>query len=289
MCDATLEATPISAAKVDDFRHHIAEGTTIYVTFLPGTAFHDTLALVRRLKSEGMHPVTHLAARSITPMLGALVDAQASREVLVIGSGVDEPVGEFEVSMQLLDTGLFQQHGVQKIGIAGHPEGSPDISDAAIQEALLEKMAYGKEHGLELYITTQFCFEIPPIIAWHDMLRGWGNDLPIHISLSGPATVKILLRFAQILGIGNSMRFIKNQAKNVIKLLMQQTPDELIVGLSAYTAAHPDSAIRRCHLYPFAGFAKTAAWFDPVQLRPHRTEQKSQQLQFEELNCLSCL
>ena len=217
------------------------------------------------------------------------MDAQASREVLVIGSGVDEPVGEFEVSMQLLDTGLFQQHGVQKIGIAGHPEGSPDISDAAIQEALLEKMAYGKAHGLELYIATQFCFEIPPIIAWHDMLRGWGNDLPIHISLSGPATVKILLRFAQILGIGNSMRFIKNQAKNVIKLLMQPAPHELIVGLSAYTAAHPDSAFRRCHLFPFAGFAKTAAWFDPVQLRPHRTEQKSQQLQFEELNCLSCL
>ena len=271
LANATLEATPTSASKVEDFRHHVAEGTTIYVTFLPGSDFQDTLAVVKRLKNEGMHPVTHLAARSIpnqdtlNGMLGALADLEASEEVLIIGGGVDHPVGDFDSSTQMLETGLFQQHGVEKIGIAGHPEGSPDISDTAIKEALLAKIAYGKAHNLKLYIATQFCFEAEPIIQWHDMLRGWGNDLEIHIGLPGPATIKTLLRFAQISGIGNSMRFIKKQAANVTKLLMQQAPDELIADLAAYKATNPDTLISHCHLYPFAGFAKTATWLNTVQ------------------------
>ena len=268
---ATLEATPNSASKVEDFRHHVAEGTTVYVTFLPGSDFQDTLGVVKRLKAEGMHPVTHLAARSIPApetlngMLGALADLNASEEVLIIGGGVDQPVGTFDSSVQMLETGLFQKHGVQKIGVAGHPEGSPDISDAEIKEALLAKIAYGKEHNLKLYIATQFCFEAAPIIQWHDMLRGWGSDLEIHIGLPGPATIKTLLRFAQISGIGNSMRFIKKQAANVTKLLKQQAPDELVADLAEYKAAHPETLISHCHLYPFAGFAKTAAWLDTVQ------------------------
>ncbi len=267
----SLEATPTSASKVEDFRHHVAEGTTVYVTFLPGSDFQDTLGVVKRLKNEGMYPVTHLAARSIPDqetlngMLGALADLNASEEVLIIGGGVDQPVGKFDSSYQMLETDLFQKHGVQKIGIAGHPEGSPDISDTAIKEALLAKIAYGKEHNLKLYIATQFCFEAAPIIAWHDMLRGWGSDLEIHIGLPGPATIKTLLRFAQISGIGNSMRFIKKQAANVTKLLMQQAPDELIADLASYKIANPDTNISHCHLYPFAGFAKTAAWLDTVQ------------------------
>lgn len=268
---ATLETTPTSAAKIEDFRHHIPEGTTIFVTFLPGSDFRDTLDVVRRLRSENMHPVPHLAARSINNaemlnvMLGGLAELHAVSEVLIIGGGVDTPMGDFDSSVQLLETGLFVKHGVRKIGIAGHPEGSPDISDAAIKQALLAKMAYAEANDLELYIATQFCFEAEPIIQWLDMLRDWGCALPVHIGVPGPATIKTLLKFAQISGIGNSMRFIKKQAANVSKLLMQQAPDRLIRDLAHYTSAHPDCAMSHCHLYPFASFAKTAAWLSAVQ------------------------
>ena len=46
------------------------------------------------------------------------------KQVLVIG-GRAQPIGDFHCSLQLFETGLFE--GL-KIGIAGHPEGSPDIS-----------------------------------------------------------------------------------------------------------------------------------------------------------------
>ena len=43
------------------------------------------------------------------------------KQALVIG-GSREPVGKFDSSIQILETGFFD--GI-KIGIAGHPEGSP--------------------------------------------------------------------------------------------------------------------------------------------------------------------
>ena len=46
------------------------------------------------------------------------------KQALIIGGG-REPLGKFDSSFQLLETGYFEN---MKIGIAGHPEGSPDIS-----------------------------------------------------------------------------------------------------------------------------------------------------------------
>ena len=53
------------------------------------------------------------------------------KQVLVIG-GSREPIGSFDSSIQILETGFFD--GI-KIGIAGHPEGSPDMSDTELEKA----------------------------------------------------------------------------------------------------------------------------------------------------------
>ena len=45
-------------------------------------------------------------------------------------------MGKFDSSFQLLETGYFEK---MKIGIAGHPEGSPDISDEELEKAMIEK------------------------------------------------------------------------------------------------------------------------------------------------------
>ena len=58
---------------------------------------------------------------------------------MVIGGGVDKPIGEFDCSMQILKTGILQANGITKIGVAGHPEGSPDIADNEIKELFKKK------------------------------------------------------------------------------------------------------------------------------------------------------
>ena len=86
--------------------------------------------------------------------------------MLVIGGGVDKPVGAFTSSMEVLQTGLIQKHGIRSIGVAGHPEGSPDISDEEIAEALAAKNELADREGLGLYIETQFCFEPDMVLDW---------------------------------------------------------------------------------------------------------------------------
>ena len=268
--DWSIEVTPTGAGKIESFSDCLAPGTTVNVTFLPGSDPADTIAVAERLHNDGMRPVPHLAARSLRDpyQLDELLAAFTSRcgveEVLCIGGGVDKPVGGFDATMKVLETGLIQKHGIRSIGVAGHPEGSPDITDDEIAEALAAKNALAERDGLDLYIETQFCFEADIVLAWERKVRASGNKLPIRIGIPGPATIKTLFRFAQISGIGPSMRFISKQAKNVAKLMTVQSPHLLIADLAAGMAADEDCLIRHFHYYPFGGFTRTAAYADAI-------------------------
>jgi methylenetetrahydrofolate reductase (NADPH) len=264
--DWSIEVTPNGAAKIESFADCLAPGTSVNVTFLPGSDPRETIAVAERLHNDGMRPVPHLAARSLrnTDQLEELLVAYTSRcgveEVLCIGGGVDDPVGDFAATMEVLETGLIQKHGIRQIGVAGHPEGSPDISEDAVAEALAAKNELAARDGLDLYIETQFCFEADIVLDWERRVRAAGNRLPIRIGIPGPATIKTLFRFAQISGIGPSMRFVAKQAKNVAKLMTVQSPHLLIAGLAEGMATDKDCLIRHFHYYPFGGFARTAAY-----------------------------
>ncbi|GHD42432.1 methylenetetrahydrofolate reductase [Thalassobaculum fulvum] len=270
MRDFSVETTPTSAAKVASFADHLAAGTTVNVTFLPGSDPADTVAVARRLRAEGFEPVPHVAARSLADRatldryLGRLGDEAGVTQALVIAGGVDKPVGAFASSMDLLATGLFQARGITRIGVAGHPEGTPDIAEPALRDALLWKNRYAAEHGLDMYIETQFCFDAAAIAAWDRRIRGWGNRLPIHLGVPGLATLKTLLKFAQSSGVGPSIRVLTRQARNIAKLMLVQAPDRLVVELAACKALDPECGIEKLHFYPFGGLAKTAEWANAV-------------------------
>jgi methylenetetrahydrofolate reductase (NADPH) len=266
----SIEVTPVGATKIDSFAEVLAENTTVNVTFLPGSDPLDTIAISKRLADEGMNAVPHIAARSLQDraqlddLLKRMTAEANVREVLVIGGGVDKPVGEFDSTMQVLNTGLIQKYGITTIGVSGHPEGSPDISDDQLAEAIAQKNELARKEGLSLYMETQFCFDADAVLAWERGIRKAGSLLPIRIGIPGPATIKTLFRFAQISGIGPSMRFIAKQARNVAKLMTVQSPHELLAGLSAGMAADEDCLLQHFHYYPFGGFAKTASYADGV-------------------------
>jgi methylenetetrahydrofolate reductase (NADPH) len=269
--DYSIETTPGTAAKVESFKALLPAGTCVNVTFLPGTDYNDTVATARRLKDEGMVPVPHIAARSIPSRealetyLGRLRDEAGVTQALVIGGGLKKPLGIFDAAIQLLETGLFEKHGIRKIGIAGHPEGTPDIIPDEVKRHTLAKAQWAADRGLAMYLVTQFCFEAEPVMAWMKWLADNGVTLPVRIGVPGPASIKTLLRFAQECGIGPSMRVITRQAANIAKLLTVQTPDELMAGLAEFKAQDTAGRLDGIHLYPFGGFAKTCHWFNAVK------------------------
>jgi len=282
MGKTTLEVTPGGAAKVSDFSQILRGGCTVYVTFLPGSDFSETMVTVRRLKSEGYNPVPHFAARSITSAktleesLGALKSEEIT-EGLLIGGGVDKPVGEFNASIDVLRTGLFEKYGFTKLGLAGHPEGSPDISDADCALAIQQKNDYAKDSAMSFYLATQFVFEAAPVLAWEKKIREQGNTLPIYVGIPGLATIKTLMRHAQHCGVGPSMRFLTRNPIDMIKLGLKDSilgkfvnapssdPSELLRDLVAGITADPDCLIQQCHLYPLGGLKRSAEWMYKIQ------------------------
>jgi methylenetetrahydrofolate reductase (NADPH) len=266
MTGFTVETTPNAAAKVADFRSLLRPGAEVYVTFLPGADYKDSVAAAKRLREQGLEPVPHFAARSITgatqfqDYLERVTGEAGVSRVLTIAGGVDKPLGPYSDSMQLLDSGLFDKYGISSIGVAGHPEGSPDISDQAIRDALKWKNAFAERSDAALYILTQFCFEAGPIIAWDRMLNAEGNKLPVRIGVPGIAKLSTLINYAVACGVGNSIRFLKRQGAGVTGLLRHQTPEKLVRDLAAYAASDPDCSIDGVHMYPLGGLAKTAKW-----------------------------
>lgn len=266
MADFSLETTPHSAAKIVDFHEHLRAGATVYITFLPGSDLNDTIAVARRLRNEGFNPVPHIAARSIVSRsvleqsLARLAGEANVTQALLIGGAIPAPLGEYSDTMQILATGLFDKYGIVRIGVAGHPEGSPDIPEEAVRQALKWKNDFANRTAASMYIVTQFCFEAAPIIQWDKHIQAEGNQLPIHIGIPGLATLKTLMAHAKACGIGPSMRFISRQAMNVAKLLTVAAPDKLVADLAAYQSGNARCGIENVHMYPLGGLKKSAQW-----------------------------
>src|SRR5690625_960952 len=154
----TVETTPGAAAKIEDYGSLLRSGTKVAVTFLPGSDFSGTVTTARRLRAEGFEPLPHLAARSFSSAqaledgIASLVGEAGVEEVIVLAGAVPKPLGPYDSSMALLESGLLDRHGIKRIGVAGHPEGSPDIPEADLAAALAWKNDFARRSDAEFHI-----------------------------------------------------------------------------------------------------------------------------------------
>jgi methylenetetrahydrofolate reductase (NADPH) len=263
----SIEITPKQAAKLE--RIPLPKGTRVNIAYLPDEDPAHVLQTAARLVFEGMVPVPHVPARTLASAeaLDSYLRGMAAvgvREALVIGGGVANQQGPFASSMDVLETGLFQELGFARVAVAGHPEGSPDIDAHGLSGALAAKNEWAARTGMTVELMTQFCFDARQVLRWEQAIRASGNRLPIRIGLPGPASIKSLLRYAQMCGVGNSLSFLSKRAGNVLQLVTAAEPDGFIVDLSKAVAENRASLIAGLHFYPFGGFEKTAAYAGQV-------------------------
>jgi len=214
----------------------------VYITLLPGEDFRQVVNKAKELTNLGFNPVPHFPARSIKN-LNNLKDYvkrckdDGVKQALVIG-GSAQPIGDFHCSLQLLETGLFEGF---KIGIAGHPDGSPDISDSDLEKAMRNKKPYAD------YIVTQWLMEPEPIIKFVSK-----QIIPVHVGITGPMKISSLLKFANTVGAKNSINFIKSNLGKTFDLLRPKDPNDLIEKVKSVT--------NNFHIYTFGGLKETSAW-----------------------------
>lgn len=266
----SVEITPRQVDKIGLLKQRLPQGTCVYVALIDPADIALQIEAVAALRAQGLEPVPHVPARFVRDRsdlehrLAAFAEGGKIAQALVLGGGAPQPLGIYDAAIQLLETGLFEAHGIRKIGVAGHPEGNPDIikarGEAALIEALKVKQAYLAQHDMKGYIATQFLFEAGPVAYWAKGLRDEGITLPVHVGVPGPATIKTLVKYAAMCGVGNSARFIRKQALNVTKLLTVSSPDAFVENLAKLHFDKPELGIAAPHLYPFGGFDKLLDW-----------------------------
>src|SRR6266704_6273516 len=168
---ASLEISSRDPAEIDASAGLLEPGTAVYISMPPGQTCHGTVALAARLKRAGFRPVPHVAARRIASRdaldqyLARAVGEASVDSALVIAGDRDRASGPFESSLGLLETGLFQRHGIAHVGVAGYPEGHPKIAETALVTALAAKKVLARHAGLDLQVVTQCRFESETILV----------------------------------------------------------------------------------------------------------------------------
>ncbi|WP_243612896.1 methylenetetrahydrofolate reductase [Shimia aestuarii] len=266
----SIEVMPRTAAKVENFRDLLPEGTRVYIAHIEGTPIEEMVATAKRLADEGYPVMPHFPARIIKDKATlenwiAMYQGEAGvKQALLLAGGVDTPHGAFDSSMQLLETGAFDKAGFTNLHVAGHPEGNKDIdpdgSMANVMDALRWKQKFSETTDAKMALATQFAFDAKPIIAWADSLKDAGIDLPIHIGIAGPAKLQTLIKFAIACGVGPSLKVLQKRAMDVSKLLLPYEPTDVIAELAAHKAANPDFNIEKVHFFPLGGIKTNATW-----------------------------
>ena len=263
----SIEVMPRTAEKVEDFRALLPRGTRVYIAHIEGTPIEDMVATARRIAAEGFDVMPHFPAR-IVHSKATLADWIARykdvgvKQALLLGGGVNTPAGDFDNSMQLIETGLFD--GFDRLHVAGHPEGNKDIDrdggDRIVLQALKWKQDFANRSDAKMAVATQFCFEAAPVIAWADRLAAEGISLPVHIGVAGPAKLQTLIKFAVSCGVGASLRVLQKRAMDVTKLLLPYAPLDFVSDLATHKARHPHFGIEQVHFFPLGGIKTNAAW-----------------------------
>lgn len=266
----SIEVMPRTAEKVEDFTTLLPKGTRVYVAHIEGVPIEEMVACAKRLAADGFNVMPHFPARIIKDkaMLGdwiARYQGEANvRQALLLAGGVAKPCGDYENSMQLMESGLFETAGFTDLHVAGHPEGNRDIdkdgSDKNVMQALRWKQAFQERSDAKMALATQFAFEAKPVIAWADALKEAGIDMPIHLGIAGPAKLQTLVRFAIACGVGASLKVLQKRALDMTKLLLPFEPTDLVTEMATYKAANPGSNIERVHFFPLGGIKTNANW-----------------------------
>ncbi|MBY8863378.1 methylenetetrahydrofolate reductase [Nocardia sp. CA2R105] len=239
---------------------YVPNDVRLTVTASPAKGQDATIDLSVALAGHGYTVAPHLSAQQVRNRahLADIISrcrAAGLTDVFVVGGDPTGEPTEFGDALALLQAIHEHEHGFTNIGIAGHPEGHPAVSDEVLFQALKDKAA------LATHIKTQIVFDPRKILAWSRELMNRGIDLPVHVGVPGAVHRQKLLRVSSGLGIGESAKFLKKQQNMFWRFFVPggYSPNKIIKGI-APQIGKPDNHIEGFHVFTFNDLAPTEAW-----------------------------
>lgn len=258
LADPIFELLPLK--NLPDQIAHLPAGARVSVTASPAKGIDATLDWAARLQADGFRAIPHLSARMIpdrATLAGLLARAREAglTHAFVVGGDADEP-GEYLDGLSLIQAMTELGHPFATLGCPAYPQGHPDIPDAALAGALVDKAPY------VAHVTTQMDFDTKAIERWVRARRADGFDPSIIVGVPGVADPQKLLNIAARIGVKDAKRFLVKNLRFVTGLAKSggfYKPTGFVEAM-APLLADPAAGVTGFHLYTFNAVEATEAW-----------------------------
>ena len=253
-----MEIIPVPG--IEDKLDSLPSDMYIAVTCSPTKGVDETLELSEKLIERGFKVTPHIASKCVSgeKHLEAIIkklDELGIESIFVPGGDRPEPMGDFNNALDLLKALKKLGHNLNKIGMAAHPEGHPDVSDEILMEALEEKK------DLADFIVTQMCFDAEILNDWMNQIHKKGIELPVWVGLPGVIERGRLLKTSLRIGVGDSLRFLRKKSQVATELMKSSiyNPDDLVRDITEQIDIN-DSKLAGYHIYCFNQIETTEKW-----------------------------
>jgi methylenetetrahydrofolate reductase (NADPH) len=264
MRGASTEITPSEESRLPELRSLLPGATGVHVAHTPNASFEQVIHAALAVQRAGFRATPHIAVRRVADaqtLRAALGELRSGgvEHILLIAGDAPRPVGEFSGTLDVLRSGILEESGIRRIGIAGHPEGHDAVPTAALWEALQAKQAFAARSGMRLHIVTQFGFNGSAFTTWQRELAHRQIQLPVRIGIAGPAPIAKLVHFAVRCGIRTTVRgLVRKLGTAALAPELATRPDQHLLRV---LGAPPVSAqIVAPHFFAFGGALETARW-----------------------------
>ena len=253
-----MEIIPVPG--IEDKLDSLPSDMYLAVTCSPTKGVDETLELSEKLIERGFKVTPHIASKCVSgeKHLEAIIkklDELGIESIFVPGGDRPEPMGDFNNALDLLKALKKLGHNLNKIGMAAHPEGHPDVSDEILMEALEEKK------DLADFIVTQMCFDAEILNDWMNQIHKKGVELPVWVGLPGVIERGRLLKTSLRIGVGDSLRFLRKKSQVATELMKSSiyNPDDLVRDITEQIDIN-DSKLAGYHIYCFNQIETTEIW-----------------------------
>jgi len=253
-----MEIIPVPG--IEDRLDPLPSDMYLAVTCSPTKGVDETLELSEKLIAKGFKVTPHIASKCVSgekhlETIIKKLDELGIESIFVPGGDRPEPMGDFNNALDLLRALKKLGHNLNKIGMAAHPEGHPDVSSEVLMEALEEKK------DLADFIVTQMCFDAKILNDWMVEIHKKGIELPVWVGLPGVIERGRLLKTSLRIGVGDSLRFLRKKSQVATELMKSSiyNPDDLLKDITEQNDINQTN-LAGYHIYCFNQIETTEKW-----------------------------
>ena len=253
-----MEIIPVPG--IEDRLDPLPSDMYLAVTCSPTKGVDETLELSEKLIAKGFKVTPHIASKCVSgekhlETIIKKLDELGIESIFVPGGDRPEPMGDFNNALDLLRALKKLGHNLNKIGMAAHPEGHPDVSSEVLMEALEEKKEFAD------FIVTQMCFDAKILNDWMVEIHKKGIELPVWVGLPGVIERGRLLKTSLRIGVGDSLRFLRKKSQVATELMKSSiyNPDDLLKDITEQNDINQTN-LAGYHIYCFNQIETTEKW-----------------------------